>query len=169
MNTRLGRCAFIWLVAGCGARGELRAPTIGAPAPPYVAMNLDGAAVRLDSLQGSVVVLNIWATWCEPCRDEIPQLQALHDSLGARGMTMLGVSIDEPGMGSEVSDFARSQGMTYPIWLDPSRDVAAQFLTIGVPETFVIDRAGKIRFRLIGALRRGDTTLVAAIRAALDS
>lgn len=166
---RLLRVVGLAWLAACGRGGELRAPSLGAPAPAYTAINLDGAAVRLDSLRGSVVVLNVWATWCEPCRDEIPQLQALHDSLAPRGLTMLGVSIDEPGMGAEVSDFTRTHGMTYPIWLDPSRDVAAQFLTIGVPETFVIDRQGTIRFRLIGALRRGDTTLVAAIRRALDS
>ena len=68
-----------------------------------------------------------------------------------------------------VRDFATAQGMTYPIWLDPDHQFSLKFLTVGVPETFVIDRAGVIRFRMIGAFRRGDTTLAAAVRRAMAS
>ena len=77
------------------------------------------------------------------------------------------MSVDAAGMGNDVRDFAKEHGMTYPIWLDPDHDFALKFLTIGVPETFVVDAAGVIRWRKIGALPKGDTTLAAAVRAAL--
>ena len=82
---------------------------------------------------------------------------------------LIGVSIDAAGSGLDVQDFMRVHGMTYPVWLDPDDQFALKFLTIGVPETFVVDRAGVIRWRKVGALARGDTTLAAAIRLALGS
>ena len=132
-------------------------------------MTLEGEPVTLAALSGSVVVLNVWATWCLPCREEIPQLEALHREYATQGLKTIGVSIDAAGMGADVRDFATEQGMTYPIWLDPDHQFSLKFLTVGVPETFVIDRAGVIRFRMIGAFRRGDTTLAAAVRRAMAS
>ena len=144
-------------------------PALGAPAPAFAAITLEGEPVTLASLTGSVVVLNVWATWCIPCREEIPQLEALHREYDAQGIKMIGVSIDAAGMGADVRDFATEHEMTYPIWLDPDNQFALKFLTVGAPETLVIDRAGVIRFRMSGALRRGDTTLVAAVRRAMAS
>lgn len=156
-------------LAACDRRPALRAPALGAAAPAFTAMTLEGEPVTLAALSGSVVVLNVWATWCIPCREEIPQLEALHREYGAQGLKTIGVSIDAAGMGADVRDFATEQGMTYPIWLDPDHQFSLKFLTVGVPETFVIDRAGVIRFRMIGAFRRGDTTLAAAVRRAMAS
>jgi cytochrome c-type biogenesis protein len=79
------------------------------------------------------------------------------------------VSVDAAGMGLDVRDFMKEHDMTYAVWLDPEHQFALQFLTVGVPETFVVDRAGIIRYRKIGALARGDTTLTSAIRAALGT
>jgi len=154
---------------GCAGSTERRAPAIGASAPAFDAMDLSGATVTLDSLKGQVVVLNVWATWCRPCLEEIPLLEATHQQFGAQGVTTIGVSIDAAGMGADVKDFMDAHGMTYSVWLDPNRDFQLKFLTVGVPETFVLDRAGVIRWRMIGAIREGDTTFVAAIRDALRS
>ncbi len=156
-------------VSACERGTAPRAPALGAAAPAFTAMTLEGEPVTLAALSGSVVVLNVWATWCIPCREEIPQLEALHREYGAQGLKTIGVSIDVAGMGADVRDFATEQGMTYPIWLDPDHQFSLKFLTVGVPETFVIDRAGVIRFRMIGAFRRGDTTLAAAVRRAMAS
>ncbi len=156
-------------VSACERGTVLRAPALGAAAPAFTSMTLEGEPVTLASLSGSVVVLNVWATWCLPCREEIPQLEALHREYAAQGLKTIGVSIDAAGMGADVRDFATEQGMTYPIWLDPDHQFSLKFLTVGVPETFVIDRAGVIRFRMIGAFRRGDTTLAAAVRRAMAS
>ncbi len=155
--------------ATASAGRDLRAPAIGALAPEFTAMQLDGSPVTLASLAGKVVVLNVWATWCLPCLEEIPQLEAMHQQYAARGVHTVGVSIDAPGMGADVADFARTRGMTYDVWLDPEHQFSLKFATNGVPETLVIDRSGRIRFHMTGALRQSDTSLVAAVRRALDS
>jgi len=156
-------------VAGCDDGKTVRAPSIGAAAPAFTARGLNDEPVSLAGLRGKIVVLNEWATWCEPCRDELPQLEALHRQFAPQGLVMVGVSVDGAGMGGDVRDFAQAHGMTYPIWLDPDKQLALKFLTLGVPETFLIDRTGVIRWRKIGALPVGDTTLAAAIRNALGT
>jgi cytochrome c biogenesis protein CcmG/thiol:disulfide interchange protein DsbE len=163
-----GLAAMALVAGGCGRPDELRAPAIGAPAPDYAAITPDGQSVTLASLKGQVVVLNIWATWCRPCLEEIPQLTALHAQHVAQGVKVIGVSIDAAGMGADVTDFAREHRLSYDVWLDPDRNVSVKFLTVGAPETFVIDRAGVIRARVIGAIRAGDTTLTAAVQRALQ-
>ena len=159
--------AFLAVVVASGCKEVPAASAAGALAPAFSAQDLDGKPVALADLRGRVVVLNEWATWCEPCRGEIPQLEALHREFATQGLVMVGVSVDAFGTAADVRGFAREHDMTYPIWLDPDKHFAAKFMTVGVPETFVIDRAGKIRRRQIGALRDGDTTLAAAIRSAL--
>lgn len=157
------------VAAACGRDGSAArtGASVGNAAPVFSAVDLDGKPVHLDSLKGKVVVLNEWATWCEPCRDEIPQLEALHQRFASQGLVLVGVSVDAFGTGGDVRDFVQQHGMTYPVWLDPDNRFAARFGTFGVPETFVIDRGGVVRRRQIGALRTGDTTLAAAIQQAL--
>ncbi|MEP6492156.1 MAG: TlpA disulfide reductase family protein [bacterium] len=157
------------LAAGCLDTKTVRAPAIGAAAPGFAAQDLDGNRVSLAELRGKVVVLNEWATWCEPCRGELPQLEALHQRFASRGLVLVGVSVDGAGMGADVRDFTREHGLHYPIWLDPEKQFALHFLTMGVPETFVIDRDGVIRWRKIGALPDGDTTLASAVQRVLGS
>jgi len=161
--------ALTLAVAACGGAHDKASPArSGArPAPSYVAHTLAGDTVALASLRGKVVVLNVWATWCEPCREEIPQLEALHRAYADSGLVMVGVSVDDAGSAGDVRSFARDHGVTYALWLDPDKRFAMQFLTVGVPETFLVDRDGVIGFRKIGALAHGDTSLAAAIRAAL--
>lgn len=150
------------------AQRALAAPSIGAKAPVFEAVDLAGAPVSLAGLTGQVVVLNVWATWCQPCRLETPVLQALHAAMAPQGVRVVGVSIDGPGSAPDVEDFRREFGVTYDLWLDPQKEVQVRFLTIGVPETFVLDRAGVIRYRHIGPVAAGDTALQAAVRAALQ-
>lgn len=169
----VGALLSLSALSGCDMRAKgtaatPRMPTIGATAPDYTAIDLDGKPVALKSLRDKVVVLNVWATWCLPCREEIPQLEALHQQYAGQGVEVIGVSIDAAGMGAEVADFMKAHDMTYRVWLDPDHDFSLKFLTVGVPETFVVDRAGTVRGRMIGALRPGDTTLVAAIHKALQ-
>ena len=113
------------------------------------------------------MLLNVWATWCHPCRDEIPELEVLHQRLQGRGLEIVGVSVDVPGMEGGIRSFMKEFGMSYAVWLDPDERVSSQFRTIGVPETFLIDRAGVIRWRKIGPVRRDDPTLSAALDRAL--
>jgi peroxiredoxin len=163
-----------WLVvSGCSTHGDTAAspavPAIGSHAPAFTAHDLADAPTSLAALRGTVVVLNVWATWCLPCKEELPQLVALHKEFAPQGVALIGVSVDAAGMGLDVRDFMKEHEMSYPVWLDPEHQFALKFLTVGVPETFVLDRAGIIRYRKIGSLARGDTTLSSAIRAALGS
>jgi cytochrome c-type biogenesis protein len=114
-----------------------------------------------------VTLLNVWATWCHPCRDEIPVLQALHERYGPRGFALIGVSVDGRGEEATIREFARDFGMTYDLWHDPEERVQSTFLAVGVPATFLIDRDGVLRWRHVGPIRATDTTLVREIERAL--
>ena len=138
----------------------------GNPMPPYSAKLLDGQPFDLAAEKGNVVLLNVWATWCGPCRFEIPELQKLHDEYGKRGFKVVGVSVDE-GDPAEVKQFAVDQKMRYPVVLDPDGRIANLLQTMVLPTTVLIDRNGKIVWRQVGALAPGDAKLTAAIAAAL--
>jgi peroxiredoxin len=149
--------------------GTARPPQIGMPAPDYRAVSLTGDSVSLLEARGRVVLLNVWATWCHPCREEIPILQALHERYAARGLSLVGVSVDARGEEDTIREFAKDFGMTYPLWLDPDERVQSTFLAIGVPATFLIDRTGVLRWRHVGPVRGDDSTLVRELERALGS
>lgn len=164
-----------WLVplafaAGCGDAREAASSgpvDIGRPVPAYRTVSIAGDSVSLADQQGRVVLLNVWATWCHPCRDEIPELRVLHDKYKARGLEVVGVSVDADGAEENVRQFMQDFQMDYPVWFDPGERISAQFLVIGVPTTFLIDRTGVLRWRKTGPIQPGDTTLTAAIEHAL--
>ncbi len=172
------RLAAIWpnliisataILAACDTGGErrLHPMAIGAPAPQYAAVTLDGDSTSLAARRGKVVLLNIWATWCHPCREELPVLQRLHESTAARGLELIGVSVDAAGESAKVRQFATEFGLTYQIWLDPSERVSTVFLAPGVPASYLIGRDGTLRWRHVGPLKDGDPVLAAALEAAL--
>ena|SRR5688500_7185352 len=142
---------------------------VGAPAPSYRAVSLEGDSVSLAQHRGKVVLFNVWATWCHPCRDEIPELRQLHGRYQARGLELIGVSVDADGSDDVIRSFMRDFEMAYPVWRDPGERVSTQFLVIGVPATFLIDRDGILRWRKTGPIQPGDSTLAAAIEQALGS
>lgn len=160
-------------VVGCATREQGAAipgrVEIGAPAPAYGARSLAGEPVTLAGERGKVVLLNVWATWCHPCRAEIPELRSIHETYKPRGFELIGVSVDAEGADDDIRQFMKEFGMAYPIWRDPDERVSAQFLVIGVPATFLIDRNGILRWRKTGPVARGDTSLSAAIERALGS
>ena len=140
---------------------------VGKPAPAYRSVSLDGDSVSLVAQRGKVVLLNVWATWCHPCRDEIPELLVLHDRYKSRGFELVGVSIDANGSDAAIRAFMTDFKMSYPIWRDPDERVSAQFLVVGVPATFLIDRDGILQWRKTGPIQPGDSSLTAAIESAL--
>jgi len=99
------------------------------------------------------VLLNIWATWCEPCRDELPDLQSLADDFAGRGLRVVAVSIDQAGSRGDVRRFIADYGIRYTVLHDPASTVTRRFRTIGVPESFLLDERGVIRARWIGQLQ----------------
>jgi cytochrome c biogenesis protein CcmG/thiol:disulfide interchange protein DsbE len=137
--------------------------------PGYRAVSLSGDSVSLADQSGKVVLLNVWATWCHPCRDEIPELRAIHGKYEKRGLELIGVSVDADGADENIRAFMKEFEMTYPVWLDPAERISTQLLVVGVPATFLIDRKGVLRWRKTGPVQPNDTTLRAAIERALAS
>jgi peroxiredoxin len=138
----------------------------GDPMPAYTAKTLDGAPFDIATQKGSVVLLNVWATWCNPCRFEIPELQKMYEANAKRGFKVIGVSVDE-GEAAEVKKFVEEQKMTYPIVLDPDGRIANLLSTTVLPTTVLLDRQGKIVWRETGAIPANDPTLKKALDAAL--
>jgi len=139
---------------------------VGDPMPAYSAKKLDGSNYDLGGEKGSVVLVNVWATWCGPCRFEIPELQKLHDEFAKRGFKVVGVSVDQDDT-KVVKDFVAEQKMTYPVVLDPDQRIASLLQTTVLPTTVLLDRKGKIVWRMVGAIPGGDPTLKKALSAAL--
>jgi peroxiredoxin len=149
-------CSFLML-AGCSKKeGGQNAPKIGGSVEGKAASNftlkdLQGKDVRLADLAGKVVLLNFWATWCPPCREEIPSMVRLNAAMAGKPFQMLCVAIDDGGK-ADVDAFLARQKITLPALLDPTSEVAKQYGITGVPETFVIDKTGKIVKKVVGGL-----------------
>ena len=127
-------------------RARPRGPHI---APDFAVTDLEGRAVRLSALRGRVVLLNVWTTWCAPCREEMPSLDRLHARLRERPFTLLAVSQDEDGRRA-VEAFVQQTRLSFPVYLDPEHQVGDRYEVWGYPETFIIDRNGIVVERVIG-------------------
>ena len=127
----------------------------GSVAPPFRAVTTTaGAPVVPKSLadyKGQVVVLNLWATWCGPCRSEMPSLEKLYQELGPKGLKIVAVSIDNPGMEGAIRDFKKEFGLTFDDPVRARRQDQHDYQATGFPETFIIGRDGVIRKRVIAA------------------
>jgi len=140
---------------------------VGESVPAYHATALSGGSFRLSDLRGQVVLLNVWATWCPPCREEMPALERLHDELGERGVRVVGVSIDKGESADVPTEFLRENGITFTILRDASGQVARTFQTRGVPETFLIGRDGTLLQRWVGRIEPGSASVRGAVERAL--
>ncbi|MEQ1690655.1 MAG: TlpA disulfide reductase family protein [Gemmatimonas sp.] len=125
----------------------------GSEAPGFIARSLDIAPKMksLSNYRGDVVLLNLWATWCGPCRTEMPSMEALHREYGSKGLRVVAVSVDQAGVEEQIRAFVREYALTFEILHDDTGAIQAIYRTTGVPETFVIGRDGTIRKRVIGA------------------
>lgn len=145
-----------------GSEGRI---VVGGKMPSYSATTLDGRPYELKT--DNVVLLNIWATWCGPCRVEIPELQVLHEKFGPRKFEVVGVSIDDPGTEQIVRNFVREQRMTYPVVFDPQGRIADLFQTTVIPTSALIDREGTVLWVHRGIVRASDPALNEALEKAL--
>lgn len=139
------------------------AASTGANAPTFTARTLDGDSLGLADLRGQVVLLNVWATWCVPCRKEMPELQALHQEFADQGLHVVGVSVDEQSADDAVRSFTADLGVTYTILRDPGESVSFAFQIPGVPSTFLINREGRIAWKHFGPFDRNHAGLRAAL------
>ncbi len=121
----------------------------GQAAPGFTLARLGSdAPVRLSDYRGRVVLLNFWATWCKPCKDEMPSMERLHQRLQGQPFELLAVSVDESPV--EVEAFVKRLGLTIPILLDPEKTAAGAYQAFRFPETVLIDARGEIAGRFIG-------------------
>jgi len=132
---------------------ELFPVRIGNAAPDFRAnpMAPGSVAKTIADYKGEVVLLNIWATWCGPCRIEMPSMQRLEEQLGPKGLRIVAVSVDVDGMEDAINTFTEEMKLSFEILHNPEGDIQRAYQTTGVPETFIIGRDGRLRRRVIGA------------------
>jgi len=125
--------------------------TDGKPAPDFSLPDLDGKKVNLSDYLGKVVLVNIWATWCLPCVEEMPSMQKLYNEFKNDDFEILAVSIDVQGL-EVVAPFMENHKLTFPALLDPQGTVKTPYGITGVPESFIIDKDGTLVKKIIGPL-----------------
>jgi peroxiredoxin len=152
--------AVVLIVAGAIAWGathylrkELFPVQLGSKAPDFTAFTLDSVPRQksLSDYHGQVVMINVWATWCLPCRVEMPSIEALNKSYGPKGLKIVAVSIDDPGTEATIKAFIKQYGLTFEVLHDPKGQISDLYDITGYPETFILGRDGVIRKKLMSA------------------
>jgi peroxiredoxin len=123
---------------------------VGRPAPDFSFPGLDGKIVRLSDHRGKVVLVNVWATWCRPCVEEMPSMQKLYQKFKDDGFEILAVSIDDQGAGV-VIPFMQHHKLTFPALIDSEGTIRARYGVAGVPESFIVDQQGFLVKKITGA------------------
>ncbi|MEX2155441.1 MAG: TlpA disulfide reductase family protein [Gemmatimonadales bacterium] len=150
-------------------RPQLALLEVGSTAPQFHATDLrTEKPVTLDDYRGKVILLNVWATWCGPCRVEMPSMERLHNRFAGQDFRVVAVSVDQEGP-DVVTAFADSLRLTFDILHDQSGAIQGRYQTTGVPESFVIDRDGVIVRKIIGAADWDAPVNEALIRRLLDA
>jgi peroxiredoxin len=126
------------------------APVVGAPAPDFRLTTPSGESVALSDYLGQAVLLNFWATWCEPCKAEMPLFEQAQQSAGPAGFQVLAVNFDEPP--ADVQAFQDALGLSFPLLLDPGAVVQRLYRVIGYPTSFWIDRDGRVAAVHVGVM-----------------
>ncbi len=134
----------------CVAAAKELKPWSGGRTPALQLADLDGKSHDLAALRGKVVLVNYWATWCEPCRDEMPSLSRLQNKLDPKRFVVLAVNVDEPE--SRIRKFLEQTPLGFPVLLDPERKAGKAWNVRVLPASFVIDRNGRIRYTAVGEL-----------------
>lgn len=121
------------------------------PAPELTLMDTEGASRSLADYRGQVVLVNLWATWCPPCKEEMPALQAFYDKYREQGFVVIAINDGDPT--ADVLQFVKDYQLTFPVWLDPTYIATEQaFKTLSLPSSFVIDRTGTIQLQWVGGV-----------------
>ena len=142
---------FVFFIAGCeniAGLKEIKKIEIGKPAPDFVLQDVSGDTWKLSSLKGKAVFINFWASWCKPCRDEMPSMEALNKAMAGQPFQMLAIVFNDDI--DTANRFARGLGVTFPVLVNPEPELTEAYMITGVPETFLIDVDGILRHRFIG-------------------
>lgn len=137
-KSRVGLLASA-LLAFAASAGEL-----SGPAPDFTLKSRSGETVSLADLKGDVVMINFWATWCGPCRKEMPHLEALHQRYENLGFTLLGVNVEDDQKG--VERFLKETPVSFAVLYDPANEVSALYDVVAMPSTIMVDREGNMRY-----------------------
>ena len=153
----LGVAALILLprldaAAGSGADQLVVPAAVDYPSPDIHLPDLAGNPVSLSDYRGQVVLVNNWATWCPPCKKEMPTLQAYYEDYRDQGFTIIAIESGEPV--AEVAEFVQAYGLTFPVWPDPEQRAVAAFRNFSMHSSYVIDRSGQVRLAWAGAISR---------------
>jgi peroxiredoxin len=141
----VGVFGIVWLQS---AKYELLA--VGKTAPDFALTDLNDKPQRLSDFRGKVVFLNFWATWCKPCREEMPSMEVLHKNFEKDGLVILAVSIDRVTTTKDIPPFIKGMNLSFPVLIDSWGKTDKPYKRMGVPETFIIDQQGVIREIVIG-------------------
>ncbi len=144
---------FLCIIAlsACSRKEPAKPAIEGRPAPDFTVRDLAGRETRLSDLKGKVALVNFWATWCPPCREEVPSMAALNRLMAGRPFQMMAISIDEGGK-EAVEAFFRQSGNDLPAYLDTNSAIGRMYGITGVPETFIINRNGVIIKKIVGPI-----------------
>ncbi len=150
---------LVLLVTGCSAGSEpsdvkgqttsVEGTQVGNLASDFQLQNLEGQTASLGNLRGEPVLINFWATWCPPCRDEMPYIQEIYEEWSDKGLVVLAINLGESS--SQVEEFRQNYHLSFTVLLDIKQDVAQRYNITGIPTTFFIDKDGIIRDKVIGA------------------
>lgn len=165
--------AALMLLGGCQGKaaapkadGEQNSQAVSNPAPSFEGQTTRGDDIALADYRGKVVLLNVWATWCGPCRKELPELQKLHHAHGD-DFAVVGISIDKAHALRKVQGMMAQYSIDYPVIFDPDGLSIGAFTVKGYPTTILIGRDGGMRWRRDGIIQPNDSALDAEIKAAL--
>jgi len=124
--------------------------TVGKVAPDFTLPDLNEKDIRLSDFRGKVVFLNFWATWCKPCREEMPSMEILYKNFEKDGLVILAISIDRVTTKKDIPPFVKALNLTFPILIDSWGQTDKRYKLMGVPETYIIDQQGILREKVIG-------------------
>jgi cytochrome c biogenesis protein CcmG/thiol:disulfide interchange protein DsbE len=157
-------------------RDRLNPVIPGTPAPDFTVTDLEGAPKTLADYEGKVLLVNIWATWCPPCQEEMPSMQRLREAIPDEDFAILAISVDAPSgerdifgrEGGDLVAFAAEKGLTFTILHDPTGKIQQTYQTTGVPESFVVGRDGLIMRKVAGPTEWDAQANVDLIKRLLD-
>lgn len=153
---------------GCAGVSDALPPRAGDPLPDLEVRTLGGELVRLSSYGGRPLLLNLWATWCPPCRAEMPYLQELSDRYAGRGLAVVGISVDNASAADLVREFLSQSGVEYDILMDPAGASMDALGVVGLPATFLVDAQGTVRHIQTGPVDEEDRAFLDRLEALVD-
>ncbi len=143
-------CLLLALTLTLPVQAAGQDPDEKVPAPQFRLTTLQGAPASLSDYRGQVILLNFWATWCGPCRKEMPSMERLWQTYRDQGLVILAIATDNGGE-SRIRNFAHRLGLSFPILLDPDSQASDRYQVSGIPVSFLIDRQGRITARIVGS------------------